>query len=820
MKTNFFKILVTALLFAVVSPFLISADEIGIYSKADKIVSEALSVDCAELIQINHAQFDGLKIYKAQKGGFGIVSAADNTLLAYSTVGDFNPEDMAPAMKYVLSLYSKTNRHGMRKEQYTPKLLPTSPYHQHAPYNSGIKDNCLVGCCGTALSIIMKYHQWPDCGVGSKEYSYYDESGNTITQRYDYSKPFDWDNILDYYEDNGQYTESQLTAIANLSYGAAVAASTIFGTNASAGLLNEVPSVLWDNLYYDVAPLEIWREDGNEYNDKWVSSLHEQINSDLPVLYGGGAHAFVIDGYDENGLFHINWGWGGSCNGYFDLDVLSPGPGEDFSKFASALFWIRPKRDKEKTRVGIEAKHIDLFSGRITSNRERVLKGQAVHLSNFNVNCYEILGDLTLGVAMLDENSNIREIVKEHTISKEELQTFHGCQGDFYATFSNDANAGDYLSIVYKFAGEENWKFAGTRANIENKCPAYDNEVSKVAVTWVNENQFNITLLWDSEHDSFTYNDNWGAIISPKDKTAGFNVRINGETTPRGVIITKSDEEIKIEVNSSTDFNEDKMNIELISIPQNDIVSAPITISNLEPGGLNTRVSEVLDPQLISNLIVKGTMNAGDFKFIRNYMLSLRNLDISEVHITGEDEYQNDFIFDNAFSGMRTMKSILLPPSLKGISYHAFFKTGINEISIPSKATEFGGLVFYWCDDLMKVTVAQCTPPYCKGEIFSDVSKATLIVPLGAKDAYAADPYWNGFGTIIEDETVIDSAVDDLYVDETLPFKIQSGYMKSSEKCRVYDSIGRLIGEGNNIALPKSGIVIIVCKGTVKKILL
>ena len=31
-----------------------------------------------------------------------------------------------------------------------------------------------------------------------------------------------------------------------------------------------------------------------------------------------------LDGYDIEGLFHINWGWGGLDNGYFRIDVMAP----------------------------------------------------------------------------------------------------------------------------------------------------------------------------------------------------------------------------------------------------------------------------------------------------------------------------------------------------------------------------------------------------------------------------------------------------------------------------------------------------------------
>ena len=35
-----------------------------------------------------------------------------------------------------------------------------------------------------------------------------------------------------------------------------------------------------------------------------------------------GGHSFVIDGYDDKGKVHVNWGWGGSNDGFYDIASL------------------------------------------------------------------------------------------------------------------------------------------------------------------------------------------------------------------------------------------------------------------------------------------------------------------------------------------------------------------------------------------------------------------------------------------------------------------------------------------------------------------
>ena len=38
----------------------------------------------------------------------------------------------------------------------------------------------------------------------------------------------------------------------------------------------------------------------------------------------GGGHSFICDGFEYGDYFHINWGWGGMGNGFFQLSILNP----------------------------------------------------------------------------------------------------------------------------------------------------------------------------------------------------------------------------------------------------------------------------------------------------------------------------------------------------------------------------------------------------------------------------------------------------------------------------------------------------------------
>lgn len=71
----------------------------------------------------------------------------------------------------------------------------------------------------------------------------------------------------------------------------------------------------------------------------WMNILYQQLSQKNPVVYTGvskvegvaSGHCFVIDGYREDGLVHVNWGWDGEGDGYYDIALLNPVVGDSMS---------------------------------------------------------------------------------------------------------------------------------------------------------------------------------------------------------------------------------------------------------------------------------------------------------------------------------------------------------------------------------------------------------------------------------------------------------------------------------------------------------
>ena len=326
-------------------------------------------------------RFDGeptFYVFNIDTKGYVIVSADDRMVdvLAYSDEGSFVKENMPDNLRYWLSTYveqlaalndeagaevipawrpvslangqpesdntttfsldSQVKTATTRAAAKVAPLLGGIMWDQDEPYNllcpkkknsSNEKELTVTGCVATAMAQVMKYHQWPDCGVGTNSYTGDGTTPVTIAFNYD-NNPFDWANMLDTYKPD-QYTTEQGDAVALLMKACGVSVNMKYGLSADGGsgaYAQDIPGAL--STYFKYHPNVSYLTRDCFSIDEWRKIMKEELSAGRPVLYGGasnsGGHAFVADGYDEAGLFHMNWGWSGSGNGYFALDGLNP----------------------------------------------------------------------------------------------------------------------------------------------------------------------------------------------------------------------------------------------------------------------------------------------------------------------------------------------------------------------------------------------------------------------------------------------------------------------------------------------------------------
>lgn len=291
--------------------------------------------------------------------GYTIVSGNDQMpeIVGYSTTDVYNEENMPDGMRHLMQAYEamatalangdiKVERALAEKEALAadsayrqPRVAPLLAdvtWGQNEPYNNqcpmyGDDWRAVTGCVATAMAQLMMYYQYPQT-LKSDIPAYQTDSYQLDMPSVPAGEPYDWDNMLPQYSGNA-YTTEQANAVAKLMYHCGLSVGANYGSSTGAIC---TPAVLVKYWGYDPDVIKLV-ERANFSLREWTAMLDAELQASRPVYYSGvsptsGGHAFLCDGADGAGLYHINWGWSGWCNGYFDITILN----EDYSGTESA----------------------------------------------------------------------------------------------------------------------------------------------------------------------------------------------------------------------------------------------------------------------------------------------------------------------------------------------------------------------------------------------------------------------------------------------------------------------------------------------------
>ncbi len=194
-----------------------------------------------------------------------------------------------------------------------------SPYNAHCPADpAGPGGHVYAGCVATAMSMIMHYYRYPIVGTGT--YSYYAQGYGTQTANFGETY-YNWDAMVNSL--NGNMGES-VNAIAQLQYHCGVSVRMMYGNDGSGAYSNDVPPAL--KSYFGYSSAVAYMQKISYTPTVWENTIVEHLNANKPLYYSGqspeGGHAFVLDGFQQTGtgkMYHFNFGWSGSGNGYFSL---------------------------------------------------------------------------------------------------------------------------------------------------------------------------------------------------------------------------------------------------------------------------------------------------------------------------------------------------------------------------------------------------------------------------------------------------------------------------------------------------------------------
>ena len=291
-----------------------------------------------------------------------VIAGADEklpALIAYGNSSAFSADSIPDNLRYWLDDYKVKMSAALAKgvtltsptAMGTPVVKPliTAKWAQEKPFKNDCNDigqSSVTGCVATAMAQIMYYHKWPMQGTGSHFYSYKLNFGGdigvkTITPSVDFSShTYNWSNMQDAYglyvdeesgdTQNAPYKDDQAADVACLLHDCGVSVDMIYTGGSSSASSAKVPYALTTYFGYDCGMSYLQKVLFSD--EEWAQMIRTELDARRPVLYSGQTlnnegHAFICDGYDNAGYYHMNWGWQGMANGYYLIvgtDALNP----------------------------------------------------------------------------------------------------------------------------------------------------------------------------------------------------------------------------------------------------------------------------------------------------------------------------------------------------------------------------------------------------------------------------------------------------------------------------------------------------------------
>lgn len=370
----FVKFLMVLLLFLYPGVWQVKAYDV---ERAKKLASSVIQANDLSLVKSTSA-YDIFS--SAENNSFVIVSVADDgaeKVIGYSDSGIWDDSNMPPALLSWLNSLSRVALHrspaNSRSNRTTEQrvdipVLMKSKWHQSSPYN----DLCPVitdgnvktaaGCVAIAASQVAYYWRRDNPLTTAEATPVYPYGKAPVTYSIPEGTSFDWDSMRDSYE--GYESEEERNAVARLVY--LMGTSTYLQYGVSTG--GHIKDIL--SPYSKQIRLNGKYEAKRDYTqEEWEQLIYDNLVKKQPVVYSGSTgsdgHAVVIDGYDATReLFHFNFGWGGSGDGYYTVNDETGMNG--YNQDQACVKDIYPKQRNRSAAINI--------SGNIISNQENSIE--------------------------------------------------------------------------------------------------------------------------------------------------------------------------------------------------------------------------------------------------------------------------------------------------------------------------------------------------------------------------------------------------------------------------------------------------------------
>ena len=332
--------------------------------KVRSIIDKPLTLAYSQPLP-GHEEQTAFYVFNSSDGkGYVIVSGDDNTeqVLGYSPTGHFDPETMPDNMrcylgelaKEIASVESKSTTGVKKVKRRVPvkkaiaPLITThwdqgSPFNNMAPYviyNDGDTVRCVTGCVATAMAQLLNFYKYPNATIADLP-GYTSKSRGFKIDTIPAGTTIDWSNMADIYDENS--TAAQCDAVAKLMYLCGVSMKMDYGTSLSGA---EIPISITSNSstlekafidYFGYDSQALFCQKKNYTSLAWFNLIYDELAKGYPIYSFDNSHAYIIDGYDGDNMFHFNWGWGPDSDGYYLLSAINEYYSDDTTGTASGF---------------------------------------------------------------------------------------------------------------------------------------------------------------------------------------------------------------------------------------------------------------------------------------------------------------------------------------------------------------------------------------------------------------------------------------------------------------------------------------------------
>lgn len=706
---------------------------------------------------------DAYYVFNNDAGGFVIIAGDDavTPVLGYTSTGSFDAENLPDGLKDLLKSYERqiaalgdnyvANQTATRAAFTGEKLLKTAEWNQMAPFNKYTPNNYVTGCVATAGAIVMKHHGYPAKGTGSHSYTW---NGKTLTANFGHD--YDWASMPAKYDGTN---DADFDGVARLMSDLGVAVEMQYAKSGSGAYIGDMISAL--QTYFGYSKLTYLASIDDMEAEAWNAKLRGEIDANRPILYSAsdasaGGHSFIIDGYKDES-FSVNWGWGGYCNGFYQIGALNPESngkpeGDKYNVGQSAVFGMEPSDGTEKISSLGFVKYGDYLQ-ELNMNITDVKKGQkGVVLSApvRNNGDQNFVGNLA--VALINAKGEVREIIKSSITN---ITKTDGLKPGYFKSrlafdiqSSMDAAPGDYLAIL---ANEE-----GSEEYIELYDPNFE-RMRLPATGYVPRTYEVRTKLGEGaefivNYPDYDYNgkpiigSDYNYYLTVDADISKYFVILNGKlvdnlSTDRLMYFRGLEPVYDLEVKTYRDYQEKDL-----------VVNLP------EAGQLKSELAkENPDYFVYRNIKVNGVIDKRDFDELASHYF--KSIDLSGAKVVAYDGYKADMVPAFAFESNASLESFKMPAGVKELGSNAFRLTKLKEIDLPETIKEFGRNTFNACFYLTDVYMRHKEAPYwISWCVFANKSSRlyrTLHLYPGSKAKYEAHQYTQNwivyFDNVVED---------------------------------------------------------------------